>query len=342
MSIEPMSVLLSTLPSPSSQELSLGPLSFRFYGLCIAIGVLIAVTIARRRFASYGGDPEDVTTIALIAVPAGLVGARLYHVITDWNRLYSDGRWWPDAFFVWRGGLGIPGGILIGALAGVIACRRMRLDWRYVADAAAPAIPVAQAIGRLGNWFNQELYGRPTDVPWALRIDEPQGYPPGTTFHPTFLYEALWNLGLAALIVLAGRRWVLRPGRWLAVYVVGYGVGRLWVEAMRSDVATEILGLRVNTWTSLVAIVAGLLWLFWGGSPLDREATAELRAGGNPRGQGGRRGGALADLTEVSDQDVHDAAVEIAPDGVEPTRSGEGDPVTATSEEPPGSPPDQE
>ena len=283
-----MRQLLAALPSPTSNSLELGPLNFRFYGLCIALGVLAAVSIARRRWAARGGDPEDITTIALVAVPAGLVGARLYHVITDWSRLYSDGRWAPDAFLIWKGGLGIPGGVLLGTAAGVLMCRRLRIDWRHVADSAAPAIPVAPAIGRLGNWFNQELYGRPSDLPWALRIDFPEGYPPGTTFHPTFLYEALWNLALAGLIIAAGRRWVLRPGRWLAVYVVGYGLGRLWVESLRIDTATEILGFRVNTWISLVAIFGGLLWLFWRGAPVDRAATAELRDGGDPLANVGR------------------------------------------------------
>jgi prolipoprotein diacylglyceryl transferase len=317
--------LLTSIPSPPSQQLELGPLNFRYYGLAIAIGVLAAVSIARRRFAARGGDPEDITTIALVAVPAGLIGARLYHVITDWSRLYSGGRWWPDAFAIWNGGLGIPGGVLIGALAAVVACRRMRLDWRVVADAAAPAIPVAQAIGRLGNWFNQELYGRPTDLPWGLEIDNPEGFAPGTTFHPTFLYEGLWNLALAGLIVLGGRRLVLRQGRWLAVYVLGYGIGRLWVESLRIDVATEFGGLRVNTWISLLAIAGGLLWLFWSGNPVDAEATAELRAGGDPQAHVGARGGTLVDLDGVSDADLHRAAQEIEPDAVEPQRSGEPD-----------------
>jgi len=319
-----MNALLSAIPSPPNSELVIGPLQFRYYGLAIAIGVLAAVAIARRRWEARGGDPEDVTTIAIWAVPAGLVGARLYHVITDWNRLYSDGRWWPDALAIWKGGLGIPGGVLAGVAVGVLVCRRIRIDWRHVADAAAPAIPVAQAIGRLGNWFNQELYGRPTDLPWGLEIDLPEGYPPGTTFHPTFLYEGLWNLALAALIIAGGRRVVLKPGRWMAIYVAGYGLGRLWVESLRIDVATEFLGLRVNIWISLVAIVGGLLWLFWRGSPLDRAATAELRAGGDPQAHVGGRDGTLVDLEGVTDDDIHRAAQEIEPTDSEPTDSEPG------------------
>lgn len=271
----PAAAVLAEIPSPPFRDLTVGPFSFRMYGLMIALGVLAAVWVARRRYGSYGGDPEDITTVALVAVPAGLIGARLYHVITDWERLYSGGRWWPDAFLIWRGGLGIPGGVLVGAAAGVIAARRMRIDWRLAADACAPAIPVAQAIGRLGNWFNQELYGRPTTLPWGLQIDAE----PGVLFHPTFLYELLWNLALAGLIVWTSGRIVFKRGRWLAFYVLGYGLGRLWVESLREDVATHVLGLRVNIWTSLAAILGGTIWLFWRGSPVDHESTARLRAG---------------------------------------------------------------
>ena len=274
--------VFASLPSPGFRDLAIGPLSFRMYGLMIALGVLAAVWIARRRYASYGGDPEDISTIALVAVPAGLIGARLYHVITDFSDKYSDGRWWPDAFMIWKGGLGIPGGVLLGVIAGVLTCRYLKIDWRIAADAAAPAIPTAQAIGRLGNWFNQELYGRPTSLPWGLEIDpefRPANELTSTTFHPTFLYELLWNLSLAGFIVWASGKVVLKRGRWLAVYVVGYGLGRLWVEALRDDFATKVLGVRVNIWTSLLAIIGGSLWLFWRGNPVDHEATDRLRAG---------------------------------------------------------------
>lgn len=274
--------LLGAIPSPAFKALQLGPLSFRAYGLAIALGALAGIWIARKRWSDYGGDPEDVTSIALVAVPAGLIGARLYHVITDWNSLYSTGRWWPDAFMIWNGGLGIPGGIIGGTVAAVLMARRLGLDWRRIGDAVAPGLPVAQAIGRLGNWFNQEVFGRPTNLPWGLRIDavnRPFGYGKFTTFHPTFLYEGLWNLGLAAFIIVASRRVVLRPGRWFAVYVTGYGLGRLWVEGLRIDRATVVLGLRVNIWISLAATIGGLIWLFWRGSPVDLEATERMRNG---------------------------------------------------------------
>jgi prolipoprotein diacylglyceryl transferase len=274
--------VLSSIPSPPFQELQIGPFAFRMYGLMIALGVLVAVWLGRRRWSSYGGDPEDITTVALVVVPAGLIGARLYHVITDWPDLYSGGRWWPNAFEIWKGGLGIPGAVLVGSFAGVAAARYLGLNWRTLADAAAPCIPLAQAIGRLGNWFNQELFGRPTSLPWGLEIDpahRPTNALTATTFQPTFLYELLWNLALAGLILWGSSRTVLKRGRWMAFYVFGYGLGRLWVESLRDDFANRILGLRVNTWTAGLAVIGGLVWLFWGGSPIDREATERLRAG---------------------------------------------------------------
>lgn len=324
---EALASSLASIPSPPVQNLKIGALQFQMYGLMIALGVLAAVTIARKRWAARGGDPEDITTLAIWAVPAGLVGARLYHVITDFSDTYSGGRWWPNAFYIWQGGLGIPGGVILGALVGILVARyHLRVDWRHVADSVAPALPVAQAIGRLGNWFNQELYGGPTDLPWALEIDDPAGYPPGTTFHPTFLYEGLWNLALAGLIVLGGRRVVLKPGRWLAVYIAGYGLGRLWVESLRIDEATLLFGLRVNIWTSLLAIAGGLLWLFWGGGPVDHAATEELRAGGDPLAEVGRPKGFV--LKEDPEEGIPVPAGAVEPDasaaevGADPVREG--------------------
>ena len=282
--IATLSHFLVAIPAPPSD--SIGP--FRLYGLMIALGVLAAVTLAQRRWSSWGGDEDAVVTIAIWAVPAGLIGARLYHVITDWNSLYSDGRW-ADAFKIWNGGLGIPGGVLLGALVGILVARRMVPSWRRLGDAVAPAIPLAQAIGRLGNYFNQELYGRATELPWALQVDavviqrdHPGEFAAGTTFHPTFLYEALWNLALAGLIIWGGRKLVLKPGRWFALYIAGYGLGRLWVESLRIDPATVLMGMRVNIWMSLVIIAGGLLWFIWGGGPVDRERTELLKAGADP------------------------------------------------------------
>lgn len=238
-------------------------MSLRAYGLMIALGVLAAVELARRRFAAKGLDPEDMSAIALWAVPAGLIGARLYHVATDWKRFRGD--WW-SAFAVWEGGLGIPGGILLGTLVGVWVAKRRGVPLGLGADAIAPAIPLAQAIGRLGNWFNQEVFGRPTDLPWGLEIEaqyRPARYVDEPTFHPTFLYEGLWNLGLMGLLLWLDRRRLVRRGRLFAVYVLGYGVGRFWIEALRVDEASLVLGVRVNLWVSGLLVLGGLGWLLW-------------------------------------------------------------------------------
>jgi prolipoprotein diacylglyceryl transferase len=254
--------LVAAIPSPSENAIHLGPLQLRAYGLAIALGVIAAVAIARRRWAARGGDPADINGIAVWAVLAGLAGARAYHVLTDLDRF--AGRWW-HALAVWEGGLGIPGGLAAGVVAGVVVARRRGLPAAQLLDVVAPAIPVAQAIGRLGNWFNQELFGRPTNLPWGLRIDpdhRPAGYADVATYHPTFLYEALWNLALAALLIAWERRHPhQRPGRLFALYVAGYALGRLWVEALRIDPATRLLGLRVNIWTSLAALTGATAWL---------------------------------------------------------------------------------
>jgi len=257
-------LLLGSIPAPPGSAIHVGPLQLRAYGLAIAIGVVVAVTIAQRRWAARGGNPSDISGLAGWSVVAGLVGARLYHVVTDYRRFQGH---WLDAFKIWEGGLGIPGGLLAGVVTGVVLARRRGLPAPELLDVVAPAIPVAQAIGRLGNWFNQELFGRPTSLPWALRVDpehRPNGYEHIVTYHPTFLYEALWNLALAALLVVYERRRPdARPGQLFALYVAGYGVGRLWVEALRIDPATHLLGVRVNIWVSLLAIAGSTLWLVY-------------------------------------------------------------------------------
>jgi prolipoprotein diacylglyceryl transferase len=250
--------VLGAIPSPPGNAIGVGPLQVRAYGLMIALGALVGLWIAQRRWAARGGDPGDLTAIATWALPAGLVGARAYHVLTDIARF--EGRWW-HALAIWEGGLGIPGGIAAGVLAGVWAARRRGLPVPVLLDVVAPALPVAQAIGRVGNWFNQELYGRPTDLPWALRVDaehRPAGMAEVATYHPTFLYEGLWNLALAASLVWIGVRWRPQPGQLFAGYVAGYAAGRLWVEALRIDPATELAGVRVNLWVSAVTLAAAV------------------------------------------------------------------------------------
>ena len=257
--------MIASIPSPSVSSISLGPLQLRAYGLMIALGVIAAVQLANRRWTARGGEPEQITLIALWAVPAGLVGSRLYHVLTDWKRFHYDGGW-GEAFAVWKGGLGIPGGMAAGILVGLWVARRMQIDRAEAIDAIVPALPLAQAIGRFGNWFNQELFGSPTGLPWGLKIDRahrPAEHLNSETFHPTFLYESLWNLMLCSVLVVVDRRRVLKPGSLLAVYIGGYGLGRLWIELLRIDHASLLAGVRVNVWMSLVLISGSILWLVW-------------------------------------------------------------------------------
>lgn len=256
--------LLASIPSPGSAALHIGPLQLRAYGLMIAIGVIVAVRLWGKRLTLIGvGGPDDASGIAVWAVPAGVIGARLYHVATEWDR-FSDRP--EDILKIWKGGLGIPGGILLGVIVGVWYARRRGLPLAPTLWAVAPALPLAQAIGRWGNWWNQELFGRPTGLPWGLEVDPDKvaaaGYAPGTLFHPTFLYESLWNLALTVVLIVVGRRIMdVRPGRLLAGYVIGYGVGRFWVEGLRIDPAKEGGGLRLNQWMAIVLVVGGLVYL---------------------------------------------------------------------------------
>ena len=258
------------IPSPSSGVWYIGPIPVRAYALCILTGVFVAVWWSDRRYRARGGRPEVVLDVAIVAVPAGIVGARLYHVLSSPDDYFGPNGDLSRIPQTWLGGLGIWGGIAGGVLAGVLLLRHRGLRIAPLADAVAPALLVAQAIGRLGNWFIQELYGAPTTLPWGLQIDDahlPAGsaYPPGTLFHPTFLYEALWNLVGAALLVWIGRRMRARSGvtggRLLWAYLMIYTAGRVWIEMLRIDEAETVLGLRLNVWTSIVIFLVGAIGL---------------------------------------------------------------------------------
>jgi prolipoprotein diacylglyceryl transferase len=257
---------LAFIPSPGQGVWHLGPFPLRAYALCIITGVIAAIWIGERRWVARGGKPGQVGDIAIWAVPFGLVGGRLYHVITDNELYFRPGKDPLAALYVWRGGLGIWGAIALGGVGAYIACRRNGVKFPPLADALAPGIAVAQAIGRLGNWFNQELYGKPTTLPWALKIDPahradlPVQYQHFSTFQPTFLYELIWDLGVAALVVWAGRRFRLGHGRAFALYVMAYTVGRGWIEYLRIDPANHILGLRLNVWTSIVVFLGAAIY----------------------------------------------------------------------------------
>ena len=250
-------ITLWSIPSPSQGVWYVGPVPLRGYALAIILGIVAAIWIGERRWIARGGKAGEVSDLALWAVPFGLVGGRLYHVATDWQLYFGEDRNPITALYVWRGGLGVWGGIAFGALGIVIGAKVMGLKVAPVLDALAPGVLVAQAIGRWGNWFNQELYGRPTELPWGLEIDRdhrPVEYLGIETFHPTFLYEFLWCLAGFAFIIWADRRFTLGHGRVLALYVMVYTLGRGWIEMLRIDEVqlTDVLGLRLNVWTSIV------------------------------------------------------------------------------------------
>ncbi len=252
-----------SIPSPEQGVWHLGPVPLRAYALCIIAGIIVAVWMGERRWVARGGRAGDVTEVATWMVPFGILGGRIYHVLTTPEPYFGTGGQPLHALYIWEGGLGIWGAIALGGVGAWIGCRRRRIKLPPFADALAPGIAVAQAIGRLGNYFNQELFGRQTDLPWALEIDaahRPDGYATVTTYHPTFLYELLWNLGVAALVIWADRRFRLGHGRAFALYVAAYTVGRAWIEALRIDPANDILGLRLNLWTCLLVFIGAVTY----------------------------------------------------------------------------------
>jgi prolipoprotein diacylglyceryl transferase len=264
--------LAGYIPSPTEGVWRLGPFPLRGYALCILLGIVLAVWVAERRWRAKGGPPGIALDVATYAVPLGVVGGRLYHVITTPGPYFGSGGHPLHAFYVWEGGLGIWGAIALGAVGGWLACRQRGVSFLMFADAAAPGILLAQACGRWGNWFNNELYGRPTSLPWGLKIyrwDDGAGHAVRDAaghpvllgiFQPTFLYESLWCVGVAIAVVLLERRFQLDRGRTFALYVMLYTVGRAWIEYLRVDQATHILGLRLNDWTCLIVFLGALAY----------------------------------------------------------------------------------
>jgi len=262
----PVTRAVLSIPSPSRGVWEVFGFPIRAYALCIIAGIVVAMVIANRRWVARGGTADALESTIVVAIPFGIVGARLYHVATDYELYFSPGRNPVDALKIWNGGLGIWGAVAFGALGAYLVARRRKIIFPALLDAVAPGLVVAQAVGRLGNWFNQELFGRPTALPWALEIApgyRPSGFEQFTTFHPTFLYELLWNLVVAAVLVFADRRFRLGHGKVFALYVVLYTAGRFWIEALRIDRVNEIGGFRLNNYTSLIGFVVALAWLLW-------------------------------------------------------------------------------
>ncbi|GAA1631033.1 prolipoprotein diacylglyceryl transferase [Nonomuraea maheshkhaliensis] len=260
----------AAIPSPSESVWHLGFLPIRAYALCFIVAILFGAWLSDRRWRARGGEQGTIADIAVPGVIFGLIGARLYHVIVDWQTYFGPRAVKEpyQALFIWEGGLGIWGAVILGGVAVALACRRRGVSVGAMADTVAPGIAFGQAIARWGNWFNQELYGSPTTLPWGLEIDQAHGGEPGVLYHPTFLYESLWDAALGFALILAGRRFALHHGRLFALYVAGYTFGRFWIEGLRVDPvggvdhAVLLLGLRVNQWTSIVLFAGALVYLW--------------------------------------------------------------------------------
>lgn len=262
-----MMTLRTSIPSPDPAlaQFQIGPLTIHTYALCILAGIIAAVFITSRRLSRRGGESGLVLDVALWAVPLGIIGARFYHVFTHTGDYFFPGANLWNVFAIWDGGNALYGSLIGGAIGAYIACRRAGIRFLSFADALAPALLVAQSIGRLGNYFNHELFGLPTTLPWGLQIEStnpkfPPGLPPGTLFHPLFLYEIVWNLAGVAIILLLERRLALRWGRAFATYLIWYGLGRSWLEAIRIDPTSDaFLGIPANDWASFAAIAFGIV-----------------------------------------------------------------------------------
>ncbi len=251
-------MILASIPSPPFNTIPIGPLDIHIYGLLIGAGVIAAISITTRRYEARGGSGSDIEKILIRAVIWGFLGARLAYVSTHLSRF--EGEWWK-VIAIWEGGLALFGGLTAGSVTAILLLRRRGLDYRPLIDSAAVGIPVAQGIGRWGNYFNQELFGTPTDLPWALEIDparRPAAYADAATFHPTFLYESLWNLAVVVpLLIWLDRRKVLPPGGLFLVYAILYAIGRFGLELIRTDTAFRLLGLSRNGWVALLIVAAG-------------------------------------------------------------------------------------
>ncbi|MEO7754785.1 MAG: prolipoprotein diacylglyceryl transferase [Terracoccus sp.] len=315
------SLLPAEIPSPTVGVWHLGPLPIRGYAMCILAGIVVAVWLTQRRLEAKGYRKGVAIDISAWAVPFGILGGRLYHLITTPQPYFGEGGHPWRAFAIYEGGLGIWGAVMLGSVGAWIGCRKNDVSFRDFVDAGAPGVAIAQAMGRFGNWFNNEIYGAPTDLPWKLKIYDwdtsagravvdaagnpvVKGY-----FHPTFLYEAIWCLVLAAFLIWLGRRFDLRAGQVFAAYVMGYPIGRIVIENMRSDSANHILGQRVNTWVSILVFLFGIyLWRRFSRmaaptppQPLEAEAASTSGAGVETSGEPGQTG----DTEITADESSH-------------------------------------
>ncbi len=283
-----ISTLAFEIPSPTTAVWYLGPIPIRAYAMCILAGIVVAVWITQRRLSARGGRAGLTIDIAAWAVPFGILGGRIYHLITSPQAYFGEGGQPLNALKIWEGGLGIWGAVALGATGAWIGCRRHQVSFLDFVDAAAPGVLVAQALGRFGNYFNNEIHGSATTLPWGLKVyewDQQAGHavldPAGNPvvagiFHPTFLYEAVFCLALAAVLLTLDHRRSFKPGQIFALYVAGYPLGRVVIELMRTDEANRILGLRVNVWVSVLVFALGVvLYLHFARRPVVTTDTVE-------------------------------------------------------------------
>ena len=276
------------LPSPSRSLWHIGPIPVRAYPICVVLGIIVGLWIASRRYREVGGRPGLILDIATVAIPVGLLGARLYSVLTDTGYYFGHGRDWVNIFRIWDGGLGIPGAVVGGAIGAWLVCRRERTRLAPVAGAVAPALAFAQAIGRWGNYFNQQLYGRPSTLPWAVEISPAHrlaGYVNFATFQPTFLYESLWDALVGVAVILAARRFLLPGDRTFALYAGLYAVGRFWTQGLEINYTPHVLGLRIDQFVMILILAFAIVYLCltWNERGPDLVAPAgqdEVAAGG--------------------------------------------------------------
>ena len=254
---------IASIPSPEISYIDLGPLRIHFYALFILLGIALAVWFTDARLVKRGAASGTMLDIAIWAVPFGIVGGRIFHVLTHPRDYFYEGADLLATVRIWEGGMAIYGAVILGSVGAWIGARQAGIRFWSVVDAIAPGVLLAQAIGRLGNYFNQELYGLPTDLPWGLEIPAsnpayPVGLPDGLTFHPTFLYEMIWNLAGVALILLLEKRFKLQWGKVFALYLIVYSLGRAWIESIRIDPSEIVLGLRINIWSALIGLAIGI------------------------------------------------------------------------------------
>ena len=260
--------ILNSIPSPDVSSFELGPVRIHFYALFILLGIALAIWIGSRRFRQRGGQAGMILDIALWAVPFGIVGGRIFHVLTHWDFYFHPGADISKVFAIWEGGLAIFGALILGSVGAFIGARTAGIKFLAFADAIAPGVLVAQAIGRIGNYFNSELFGQPTTLPWGLEISTandayPQGLPAGVLFHPTFFYELIWNLIGFAVLIWLDRKFKLRWGQMFAAYLITYSIGRAFIESIRIDPSEYFFGLRTNVWSAIFGIAIGIALFVW-------------------------------------------------------------------------------